>query len=96
MEWPLQFLPGHWALSLQKLPLMRFKDCAWIAEPTLPMQIAFPWGKADSTYQGEMAAGQKGEGGWPKARRMRGMATVKLSLYPIRRDGPMWPPVLGP
>ena len=24
----LRFLPGHWALGLQKLPLLRFHDCA--------------------------------------------------------------------
>ena len=25
-----QFNPGHWALGLQKLLLLRFKDCAWL------------------------------------------------------------------
>ena len=24
-----EFLPGHWALALQKFGLLRFKDCAW-------------------------------------------------------------------
>ena len=26
----LRFLPGHWALGLQKLPLLRFHNCAWL------------------------------------------------------------------
>ena len=26
----MQFRPGHWALSLQKLPLVRFHSCAWL------------------------------------------------------------------
>ena len=25
-----RFLPGHWALALQKLELVQFKDCAWL------------------------------------------------------------------
>ena len=29
----LRFLPGHWALGLQKLPLLRFHDCAWLCSP---------------------------------------------------------------
>ena len=29
MEWPPRFIPGHWALGLQKLPLLRFPWCAW-------------------------------------------------------------------
>ena len=28
-EWASKFLPGHWALGLQKFPLVRFHDCAW-------------------------------------------------------------------
>ena len=26
----MRFLSGHWALSLQKLPLLRFHSCAWV------------------------------------------------------------------
>ena len=89
-EWPSKFPPGHWALGLQKLPPVRFHSCAWVSQPTAPVQIlagrsgtgpyknnaaaplsrrrggsetarkAFPWGKADSPCQGEMAEGQKG------------------------------------
>ena len=89
-EWPSKFPPGHWALGLQKLPPVRFHSCAWVSQPTRPVQIlagrsgtgpyknnaaaplsrrrggsetarkAFPWGKADSPCQGEMAEGQKG------------------------------------
>ena len=36
MEWPPRFLPGHWALGLQKLPLMRFKNCAWVSRINAP------------------------------------------------------------
>ena len=25
-----RFIPGHWALGLQKLPLLRFMNCAWL------------------------------------------------------------------
>ena len=35
-EWPPRFLPGHWALGLQKLPLVRFHTCAWVSRTNAP------------------------------------------------------------
>ena len=31
-----KFPPGHWALGLQKLLLLRFKDCAWLYQAIAP------------------------------------------------------------
>ena len=31
-----QFPPGHWALGLQKFPLVRFHDCAWLCRANVP------------------------------------------------------------
>ena len=31
-----QFLPGHWALGLQKLLLLRFHNCAWPCRANAP------------------------------------------------------------
>ena len=31
-----KFPPGHWALGLQKFPLVRFHDCAWIYRANAP------------------------------------------------------------
>ena len=35
----LRFLPGHWALSMQNLILLRFTDTPGFAEPTPPVRI---------------------------------------------------------
>ena len=35
-EWASKFLPGHWALGLQKFPLVRFHDCAWLCRANVP------------------------------------------------------------
>ena len=32
----LRFLPGHWALGLQKLLLLRFHNCAWLCRANAP------------------------------------------------------------
>ena len=67
----LRFLPGHWALGLQKLPLLRFHWCAWLGRANAPGPFSAvgaalaaarkptPLG-ADSPFQGEMAEGQRG------------------------------------
>ena len=71
-EWQSKFPPGHWALGLQKLPLVRFNLCAWVSQPTAPVRIlagaprASPTqsqkiflrivGEDDSPYQGEMSS----------------------------------------
>ena len=31
-----RFLPGHWALGLQKLPPVRFHNCAWVFSAIAP------------------------------------------------------------
>ena len=31
-----KFPPGHWALGLQKLPLVRFHTCAWVCRTNTP------------------------------------------------------------
>ena len=36
----LRFLPGHWALGLQKLPLVRFHTCAWVSRTNAPGRYA--------------------------------------------------------
>ena len=48
-EWVSNFPPGHWALGLQKLPLVRFKDCACLCRtndtglsPTVGTHIVRP------------------------------------------------------
>ena len=35
----LRFLPGHWALSMQNLILLRFTDAPGFAEPTVAVRI---------------------------------------------------------
>ena len=29
-EWRSKFPPGHWALGMQKLSLLRLHNCAWL------------------------------------------------------------------
>ena len=36
----LRFLPGRWALGLQKLPLVRFHTCAWVSRTNAPGRYA--------------------------------------------------------
>ena len=36
----LRFLPGRWALGLQKLPLVRFRICAWVSRTNAPGRYA--------------------------------------------------------
>ena len=38
-----EFPPGHWALGLQKLPLLRFHSCAWVSSANAPG--AYPGGR---------------------------------------------------
>ena len=35
-EWRSKFPPGHWALGLQKLLLLRFHNCAWPCRANAP------------------------------------------------------------
>ena len=61
MEWPPRFLPGHWALGLQKLPLVRFRWCAWVSRTNAHGPVSAvgatlavarkpsPWGEGGTT-----------------------------------------------
>ena len=64
------FNPGHWALGMQKLSLLRLHNCAWLCRTNAPGVVpavgaALAVARKPSPY--------KGESGWPKARRMRGL-----------------------
>ena len=57
-----RFIPGHWALGLQKLPLLRFMNCAWLCRanasgpfPTVGAAISRPQSLPPS----------RGKVGWP-------------------------------
>ena len=39
-EWVSEFPPGHWALGLQKLPLLRFHSCAWVVQTNVPGSVS--------------------------------------------------------
>ena len=39
-EWVFEFPPGHWALGLQKLPLLRFHSCAWVVQTNVPGSVS--------------------------------------------------------
>ena len=97
-EWPSKFPPGHWALGLQKLPPVRFHSCAWVSQPTRPMQI-LAGRSGTGPYKNNAAAPlSRRRGGsetarkafpWGKvagrqARRMRGPAPITLPLrFPV-------------
>jgi len=35
-EWVSEFPPGHWALGVQKLQLLRFHNRAWLCRADMP------------------------------------------------------------
>ena len=39
-EWVSEFPPGHWALGLQKFPLLRFHSCAWVVQTNVPGSVS--------------------------------------------------------
>ena len=49
-----RFIPGHWALALQKLPLVRFHLCAWVCRANGGGPNPVP-----------PKPSPRGEGGWP-------------------------------
>ena len=82
-----EFPPGHWALGLQKLRLVRFNLCAWLcranafgANPGGPVWDR-PLRRRETVFVIRRRGGSqtrplkpspfKGEGVWPEARRMR-------------------------
>ena len=63
----MRFLSGHWALSLQKLPLLRFHSCAWVVRfrcrGGCPHPPAKPSPKGEGLFPlsgGNIPKGQKG------------------------------------
>ena len=68
----LRFLPGHWALSMQNLILLRFTDTPGFAEPTLPVRILTGGPRASPTQFRKVFLRTVGEGlkvNRPKAER---------------------------
>ena len=59
----LRFLPGHWALSIQNLILLRFTDTPGFAEPTLPVRILAGGPRASPTQFRKVFLRTVGEGG---------------------------------
>ncbi len=60
-----RFIPGHRALGLQKLPLVRFHDCAWVCRANAhgllsAVGAAFDRLKAFLLEGGIVPKGQKG------------------------------------
>ena len=60
-----QFPPGHWALGLQKLPLVRFHACAWVCRTNTPgpfptVVAALAAARKPSPYKGEGAERMRG------------------------------------
>ena len=103
------FLPGHWALSMQNLILLRFTDAPEYAEPTLPVRILTGGPRASPTQFRKVFLRTAGEGlkvNRPKAERsLPGMFPSRgpASVQPLRkqrgrdqirrRGGPVWPPL---
>ena len=59
------FNPGHWALGLQKLPLVRFHTCAWVCRTNTPgpfptVGAALAAARKPSPYKGEGAERMRG------------------------------------
>ena len=89
-----------------KLPLVRFLRRAWFCRANMPGSThgiphlppsGAPSPKGEGFGRPIPLPSPLGEGGWPKARRMRGTALVMRAVRFNRRGGPMWPPVLrGP
>ena len=68
----LRFLPGHWALSMQNLILLRFTDTPGFAEPTPPVRILTGGPRASPTQFRKVFLRTVGEGlkvNRPKAER---------------------------
>ena len=65
----LRFLPGHWALSMQNLILLRFTDTPGFAEPTLPVRILTGGPRGSPTQTRKASLKPVGEGLAPSAGR---------------------------
>ena len=87
-EWQSKFPPGHWALGLQKLPLVRFNLCAWVSQPTAPVRILAGAPRASPTQSEKIFLRIVGEGTTPlikgrcRAQRDRGDRELPLPSAP--------------
>ena len=72
------FNPGHWALGLQNLELLRFQNCAWLCRANAPGPLSavgaafgrpqafpLPGGRTIPPDRGKCPGGTKGAG-WPE------------------------------
>ena len=85
----LRFLPGHWALSMQNLILLRFTDTPGFAEPTPPVRILTGGPRASPTQFRKVFLRTAGEGlkvNRPKAERSHHGV---CPLPPFSRNGPL-------
>ena len=72
----MRFLPGHWALGLQNLPLVPFHGCAWPCRTNAPSPFSAV-GAHSVRPQAAEVVGPYGKAG---------------EFPVFRRGGPMWPP----
>ena len=93
-----EFPPGHWAMGLQKLQLSRFRNSAWLCRTNgtwsvngrRPKGLPYPTPKPlRLCRRGGACPSRKpspfqGEGGWPKARRMR-VSEIEHLPFPLFR-----------
>ena len=85
----LRFLPGHWALSMQNLILLRFTDTPGFAELTPPVRILTGGPRASPTQFRKVFLRTVGEGlkvNRPKAERSH---PGVCPLPPFSRNGPL-------
>ena len=88
----LRFLPGHWALSMQNLILLRFTDTPGFAEPTPPVRILTGGPRASPTQFRKVFLRTVGEGlkvNRPKAERSHlGVCPSRgpASVQPLRKQ----------
>ena len=88
----LRFLPGHWALSMQNLILLRFTDAPGFAEPTVAVRILAGGPRASPTQFRKVFLRTVGEGlkvNRPKAERsLPGMCPSRgpASVQPLRKQ----------
>ena len=75
----LRFLPGRWALGLQKLPLVRFHTCAWVSRTNAPGRYA-----VGPVWDRPLRIGGRDSA---PARQISGKASVKPQGRPLRSPG---------
>ena len=96
-----RFIPGHRALGLQKLPLVRFHSCAWLcrANGTRSVDGGSPKGLPYSKMEGFLETRRGGDDSpyqWEMARRARGDRELPLPPYIGNLSSSAGRPVSGP